>query len=236
MTTTTATAAQLFSIARHWPDLQDALGAPALLDGFGRGLRGYLAAVDADLDELAQYRADERADTDPAAPGARPLPLRVTVLDTMRTVEAALHDCADALASAVQRPPMSPAPRTWPAADRARRDQLAAADAADRRRWRWTGTRPGAQHTTLWLLARIEGAGGPFRPLNAVQRDHIATVARSCAERVEITLDIAAQRRTLESRHDCGGLIDIHGGAGAPPVARCTECGHTWTQAREDVA
>lgn len=229
MTTTAST--NLRTVVLHWPDLRDALAAPAILDGFGRGLRGYLAAADEqDIEALAQARADERADTGTGASVPRPLPLRVTVLDTMTAVETALHECADQIAAAVQRAPMTPAPRTWPAGDRARRNQLAAADRLDPRRWKWTGRRPGAQYSALWLLARVEDRGGPFRPLTAMQRDQIAAVARDCAARVEAALDIAAQRRTLEQRHDCGGRIDLHGGAGRTPVAHCTGCGRIWTE------
>lgn len=222
------TTAHLTTVIRHWPDLHDALGQPAIHHGFGIGLHGHLAAL-TDTAERALARAAERADSAPDAPGERPAPLRTTILDTMTEVEAALVDCADQLAAEIQRAPMSRAPRDWPAADRARRNQLADQDANDPRRWRWTGKRT-APFAALWLLGRVQGAPGPFRPLSEVEERRIGGVARSCADRVERALDIAAQTRTLEQRHDCGGRIDVHGGEGRQPLAHCTGCGRIWSE------
>jgi len=224
MTTTT----HLTTVIRHWPDLHDALGAPTLHNGFGIGLRGHLAAL-TDIADRALARAAERADSAPDAPGERPAPLRTTILDTMTEVEAALVDCADQLAAHIQRTPMSRAPRDWPATDRARRNQLADQDANDPRRWKWTGKRT-APYAALWLYSRITQPGGPFAPLTDRHRETVAAVARASAERVERALDIAAQTRTLEQRHDCGGRIDVHGGEGRQPLAHCTGCGRIWTE------
>ena len=229
--TTTATHLQI--CAMHWTDLRDALGQPAVHNGFGIGLRGHLAALeDADrtLMDAALARMDERADSSPDALGQRPVPLRIAVLDTMRTVEADLLDCADQIASSSQRPVMSPLPDGYPPADRRRRELLVIQDRHDPRRWSWTKTRPAAPYAALWLLARVQGAPGPFRSLTVLQHDHIAGVARTAAGQVERALDIAAQRRTLEQRHDCGGKIDVHGGSGRAPVAHCTSCGRVWAE------
>jgi hypothetical protein len=220
--------AHLTVVIRHWPDLQDALGQPAIHHGFGIGLRGHLAAL-TDIAERAVARAAERADSAPDAPGERPAPLRTTILDTMTEVEAALVDCADQLAAEIQRTPMTRAPRDWPAADRARRNQLADQDANDPRRWKWTGKRT-APYAALWLYARITQPGGPFAPLTDRHRDTVAAVARTSAERVERALDIAAQTRTLEQRCACGGAIDVHGGEGRQPLAHCTGCGRIWSE------
>jgi len=226
MTTTT----HLTTVIRHWPDLQDALGAPTLHNGFGIGLQGHLAALtDRDLMDAHLSRLDERADSAPDAPGERPAPLRTTILDTMTEVEAALVDCADQLAAHIQRTPMTRAPRDWPAADRARRNQLADQDANDPRRWKWTGKRT-APFAALWLYARLTQPGGPFTPLTDRHREAVASVARSCADRVERALDIAAQSRTLEQRCACGGAIDVHGGEGRQPLAHCTGCGRIWSE------
>ncbi|MGB8946580.1 MAG: hypothetical protein WCD21_41040 [Streptomyces sp.] len=54
-------------------------------------------------------------------------------VDTVVNVEVAFVDLADQIAVDVQRCPMAYAPRGWPTADRARRDQLAHADALDPR-------------------------------------------------------------------------------------------------------
>lgn len=226
--TTTATHLQI--VAMHWRDLNDALGAPTIHNGFGIGLRGHLAALDEDHDALTQARADERADSSPDALGTRPVPLRIHILDTMRTVETALVECADQTAGSIQRPVMGLLPATYPAADRARRELLVMQDRQDPRRWSWTGGRPTAPYAALWLLARVQAAPGPFRPLTVLQLDHITAVARTAADRIEQALDIAAQRKTLERRHDCGGRIDVHGGEGRPPLAHCTGCGRIWAE------
>lgn len=231
----TTTATHLRTIALHWTDLHQAAGQPATIGAFGLGLRGYLARLDGlDPDrallEATLARADERADSNPEALGERPVPVRLHILDTMRTVEAALHDAADQIASATQRPPMPFAPKQWPAADRERRNTLARADIADPRRWRWTGRRRPVPYTALWLLARVESKAGPFRRLTSVEMEQIGIVAAGAAERVETALDIGSQRKTLEQLHDCGGRIDVHGGKGRPPVGHCTGCGRVWAE------
>jgi hypothetical protein len=233
----TTTAQHLRTIATSWTDLHEALGTPTTPTGFGIGLRGYLAHLEQlDADQLEDERRRALAlrtlERDPAQIGERPIPLRVHILDTMRTIEAALVETADQTAAVVQRSPMPFAPRSWPAADRARRDQLARADAADPRRWRYTGRRT-ATYAALWLLARVERCPGPFTALPDPQVRHIARVAAGAAERVEQALDIAARVAPLAEpcpRFDCGGRIDVHGGAGASPVAHCTACGHIWTE------
>lgn len=103
-------------------------------------------------------------------------------------------------------------------------------DRRDPRRWSWTRTRPDAPYTALWLLGRVQGAPGPFRPLTGPQLDHIDTVARHCARHVEDALDVGERKATLARPcPTCGGRLTLHGGAGAAPVARCTSCGHIWT-------
>lgn len=239
MTTTTAT--HLRTVAIHWTDLHEALGQPAIIGGFGRGLRGYLAHLDTtDPDQTdTSLRAQDR---DPMQLGVRPIPVRLHILETMNTVHVDLLECADAIAETVQRPPIAPpAPRRAAVArtraervmweDHARRVQAAQEDAADRRRWRWTGPRPDAPYTALWLLARIEGVPGPFRRITEQEEQHISTVAKAAADRVERALDIAAQQRTLSTPcPDCGGPLDVHGGEGRLPVAHCTGCGRIWTE------
>lgn len=241
MTTTT----HLHTVVLHWADLHEAAGQPSTIGGFGLGLRGYLAALDDaeqqeyDRHQAAHLRTLER---DPLQLGVRPVPVRLHILETMAAIHTDLLQCADTIAETVQRQPIAPpAPRraahartraerlAWE--DHARRVQAAQDDAADRRRWRWTGPRPDAPYTALWLLGRVQGAPGPFRALTASEADRIAAVARSAAGRVERALDIASQSRTLEQRCGCGGRIDVHGGEGRPPVAHCTGCGRIWTEA-----
>lgn len=242
------TATHLRTVALHWTDLHEAAGAPTQYGAFGLGLRGYLARLDAaDRDEFnydrnhaAHLRAQER---DPLQIGERPVPVCLRILDTMRAVEAALVQCADDIAHAVQRAPIAgPTARrtaTHPyltqreadiaAADRARRAELAHADLVDPRRWRYTGRRT-APHAALWLLARIERKPGPCRRITEQEEQRIGNVAAGAAARVERALDIAAQQRTLETPCACGGAIDVHGGEGRVPVAHCTGCGRIWTE------
>jgi hypothetical protein len=231
----TTTAQNLRQILDLWPALTDTLGTPTQHSWPPVTLRGYLAALEQyDADELesrrhqaAALRALERS---PEQIGERPLLISARVYETMRTVELALHECATQIAAAVQRPPISPAPRTWPTADRARRDALARADAADPRRWRHTGPRPSATWTVLWLLARTEGRPGPFRTLTAAEEQHVHRVAAEAVRRIEAVLDLADGRRELAQPCACGGTIEIRGGAGAQPVARCQSCGALWTE------
>lgn len=171
---------------------------------------------------------DER---DPAQIGERPIPIRLNIHETMRLVHEQLVDCADAIASSVQRPVMGLLPQGYPKADRARRELLVMQDRRDPRRWSWTRTRPAAPLVALWLLGRVQGAPGPFRPLATPQLDHITAVARSCAQRIEQALDVGEQKATLARPcPTCGGPLTLHGGAGTNPVARCAGCGHIWAQ------
>lgn len=231
----TTTAHHLTTVIRHWPDLVDALGgggAPTWPPA-GRML-DHLRAVEGHdpeeaLKDAIAARIEERADSAADAPGERPIPIRLPIHETMRIVHADLIDCADAIAGSVQRPVMGLLPDGYPAADRARRELLVMQDRRDPRRWSWTSTRPAAPLVALWLLGRVQGAPGPFRPLTGPQHDHISSVARGCARRVEDALDVGERRATLNRPcPTCGGRLTLHGGAGALPVARCTACGHIW--------
>ncbi|MFJ6566248.1 hypothetical protein ACIQNU_02420 [Streptomyces sp. NPDC091292] len=247
----TTTATHLRTVALHWADLHEAAGQPVQVGAFGLGLRGYLARLDeADAEQL-EYELHQAAhlrtlERDPIQLGERPTPVRLHVLDTMRAIEAALVACADDIAHAAQRAPISvPAARKADyrtlreariaAADRRRRTELAHADAYDPRRWRYTGRRT-APYAALWLLARIERAPGPCRRLTDTEAKQVGAVAAGAAERIERALDIAAQRRTLGRPCGCGGQIDVHGGEGRAPVAHCTGCGRIWTDGGMAVA
>ncbi|WP_405579111.1 hypothetical protein [Streptomyces sp. NBC_01092] len=83
----------------------------------------------------------------------------------------------------------------------------------------------------------MEARPGPFRQFP--EREHllIANVASEACERVERAVDIADRTATpampcprmIKVVYPCGGCIEMYGGAGAEPVAHCTECGHIWT-------
>ena len=242
----TTTAHHLRTITLHWPDLTQALHTTgnATWPPAGR-MNDYLASIDAaDIEELEAERhralALRTLERDPTQIGETRPPLRIAVLDTMRTVEAALVHCADDIARTAQRAPMHP-PRAQRAAvartraervawaDRARKIEQAKADLVDPRRWRYTGRRT-TTYAALWLLARVEHAPGPCRRLTAEEEQRIGKVAEGAAERVERALDVAARIAPLARPcPDCGGRIEMHGGAGADPVAHCTKCGHVWS-------
>lgn len=216
----------LHTVATHWGNLHDALGTPNPVNWPpAMGITRYLNALDQiDAEEARQARELE-------VPAGAP-PLRITILDAMRSVEAALVELADQIASSVQRPVMSPLPDTYPSADRARRELLVMQDRHDPRRWSWTGTRPAAPYAALWLLARVQGAHGPFKRLTSVQLDHIASVAAEAAGRVERALELT--RKTAPVPWPCGhcrGVLEIHGGDGVDPAVTCRDCGRTWRDA-----
>ncbi|MBL1100119.1 hypothetical protein [Streptomyces coffeae] len=178
-----------------------------------------------------------RPDRDQPGPGASPAPISVDVLDVMREVEAELVHCADVIASQIQRPAMARAPRGagWTAEEIARRNQLAAQDAADPRRWRYPGARS-AVYAAAWLLARLEGVSGPFLPLGPLHAVRITAVAAQAAARVETALRIARQAVAVDwPCPACRGVLEVHGGDGQPPAVQCADCGRTWRE-RETTA
>lgn len=239
-------ASDLRTIALAWTDLHTALGAPNVIGGFGRGLHSYLTLADAldpeEIEAIGHRRAAVRfLEQDAHLLGQRPIPIRLHVYEVMRTVEAALVEVADRTARAVQRHPIQPpAPRRaayaktradrvmW--ADHAQRIEAARADAFDPRRWRYTGTRT-APYAALWLLGRVTGRPGPFRPLDEQQARHIKHVALKARHRIEQALDTGAETAQLAPPcPDCGGTITVHGGAGSSPLANCAQCGGIWTE------
>ncbi|WP_063735598.1 hypothetical protein [Streptomyces sp. RTd22] len=263
ITAASATTQHLQTIIDRWSDLTDALAArqqatwPPTM-----GVARLVADLDAEEHTHIQRivtRRDEhgrpayecascdhvgdgrghptRPDRDQPGPGTSPAPISIDVLDVMREVEAELVHLADVTAAEIQRPTMSRAPRgaAWTPAEIARRDQLAAQDAADPRRWRYPGTRS-AVYAAAWLAARIEGRSGPFLPLGPTRTARIATVAAAAADRVETALRIARRATAVEWPCPvCRGLLEVHGGDGEPPVVKCADCGRSW-QERESAA
>ncbi|MER8233502.1 hypothetical protein [Streptomyces sp. NPDC094049] len=239
----TTTAQQLQQTARLWPDLTDALSTPTSTTWPPTSLRDYLAALEhSEIDDPTAYNAARRGlERSPDQLGTRPVPISLRVHDTMRMVEAALLHTADQLARSVQRPPIQPPPAARAAtaptrgerlvwADRARRIEQARADAADPRRWHQVGGGRTAIRAALWLSGRASGSGGPFRPLSDTEQRQLARIAAGALARVESVLDLADVRRELTAEHlcQCGGTIEIYGGAGARPCARCQGCGALW--------
>jgi hypothetical protein len=197
-----------------------------LSDARGRVI-GYRCAHCGDVDPGHTHPAGE--DRDPAQIGQRPIPIRLPVHETLRTVHQDLLDCADHVAAGVQKPVLAALSEGYSAAYRARHDLMVMRDRRDPRRWRWSGTRPDALYTAWWLIARVQGAPGPFLPMPGPLSAHVADVARRAAARVEAALDVRGGSAGLrEPCPRCGGPLAMYGGAGAQPTAHCRGCGHVW--------
>lgn len=237
----TTTATQLQHIATLWPDLTDALGDRTQHAWPPPSLRGYLNALEQhDRTEatahhvqrlITQHDEHQRPhyhcahcehvgegrthavseDRAPDQLGNRPVPISLRVLDTMRAVEAALHETATQIAAANQLSTSRPHPH----------------------RWHFTGQPRGAAWTAVWLSARADGVFWPGRALTDAQTRHLGHVATEALRRVEQALDLAHDTRELSPDHtcQCGGRIIIQGGAGDQPTARCRQCGAYWTEA-----
>ena len=203
-------AAHLHRIILTWPDLTDALTTQT---GPTWPPAGRMAQHQADLglDDVPQ-----RGARDGSGSGEAPAPCRVDVLDTQQAVHQLLLDTADAVAEVVQRPLAGPP-----------LSQMR--DRADPRRWRWTGIRPDAQYTALWLYGRVTRSPGPFRPLPERSALHIATAASEAVHQIERALQIARVSRDAGFPCSCGGAIHIHGGDGALPHLICQGCGRYYS-------
>ena len=219
----------LAQIVGHWPDLEDALAAPNVSSWPPAGLRHHLAATSRrdDVEERAKLRSLERS---PEQLGETAAPIRIDVLDVMREVTEQLVDLADHTAARIQRPAMSHAPRTMPAVDRARRNELADEDAADSRRWRYVGQRSAVDAAT-WLADRLQAVPGPFRPLPSLQAEHIGRVAQTAAQRVLSAVELTRHSRRLDRPCPvCRGQLRVSGGDGTPPAVTCRDCGRCWRE------
>ncbi|MFD4738698.1 hypothetical protein ACFWNQ_15195 [Streptomyces virginiae] len=214
MTTNTTTAlAQLDLIAAHWTDLHQL-----------RTARPHDAWPPASLQ--AYLRTVEEYD-----PSDRSAPVRLHVIDTIRTVELVLIPLADHIASRIQRPVINAATgKGWSDDLHRQAALLSARDSADPTRWQYTGTRTG-QHAAQWLAARLRQQPGPFRPLNLREVEEIQHIAAGAAERVEHALGI--RRRTVGTGHicGCGGELFLEGGDGRPPTLVCDACARSLTLA-----
>lgn len=206
MTTTAVQHLQL--VVHHWQDLH-ALRTTRPHDAWPPpSLQTYLRTVD-------EYDPQDRS-----------APVRLHVVDTIRAVEGALLDLADQTAATAQRPVIhAPAAgRGW--SDDAHRQALllAARDAADPRRWQYTGART-APAAATWLTARLANHPGPFRRLTDGQRERIALIAAGAADRVQHALGTARRTAALGRDCACGGGLILEGGDGQPPAVVCQSCG-----------
>lgn len=159
--------------------------------------------------------------------GDRPVPLSLSVLDTIHAIEEALLTVADRVAEAVQRPSMSHAPyrahevHDWERSDVARRNLLADDDARDPRRWTYSGTRT-APAAAAWLLQRLMSEPGPFRPLPDAHRALIGKVSAGAAERMERVLGSYRTHAVMERRCPwCTGTLTMHHGGDDLEAVTC---------------
>ncbi|WP_224275800.1 hypothetical protein [Streptomyces sp. LS1784] len=226
MTSTAHT--DLTHIAANWPALRELLEArtpstwPPVMG---------LQHIDQDEDQLAaanQAAAVERAERTAVAPGERPAPLRVSILDTITELDAELVALADEIASSVQRPAF-----TTRFASAAPNDDVARSlalmglkDQQDSRRWRFNMAHRDGARAATWLAARVEGQDGPFRPLSDNQRARIATVAAAIRRRLDQALgDTQDVTRThLHVKCGCGSALEMLTGSGEPHII-CRHCG-----------
>ncbi|MFF9312176.1 hypothetical protein ACF1BS_14820 [Streptomyces sp. NPDC014748] len=227
----TTTSTHLQTVINHWTDLQQALATtqadtwPPVM-GIAR-LAEHLRADEA----ATELRALERS---PDQIGTTAAPLRIAILDVMTAVDRQLVDIADAIASATQRLPVTRVPIrvAGPGDDIALQLRtLILRDEADERRWSFTDPRRRTgPYAAAWLLARHDGAPGPFRKLTGVQLDEIAAAARHAAGQIEQALEMARRTQILDRPCPrCRGALLIKGGDGQDPAVRCRGCGRTWT-------
>jgi hypothetical protein len=185
-----------------------------------------------------------RPDRDAVQLGERPVPLRLHVVDACRAVEAVLCAVADEIAADVQLAPLAPMPPVKhggyatrreaqvAAADRARRDRLAAADAANPSRWSYVMGDRSAVHAARWLLARLDEETVHCKPITGAHRIRIADVAREAAHRIERTIggvggggdrySVVMDGRPCPY---CGGDLTLYRGGGLDDEVVCDGLG-----------
>ncbi|NUP48076.1 MAG: hypothetical protein HOW97_12290 [Catenulispora sp.] len=228
----------LQAIIDSWPHLLDMLTTrhgqtwpPAM------GIQHALNSDDdqAAAEERAQLRLAERADSRYTL-GASPAPIRLAIVDVIRTVEPDLVYAVDVLAQEIQRPVMAKAPAHWLPEDQERREKLRTEDAADPRRWRYRENRT-APHAAAWLLGRIEAQPGPFLPLGPTHVRRIAGVAGAAHARIRRALDGDRTAQVVDRPCPlCGGTLGMSSGDGHAPLVVCFGCRQEWTLAVPEVA
>lgn len=235
---TTTPQANLRHIAARWTDLRALLETrtPTTWPPAGRMAdhQRNLDQDDADATELLhQQAAAERAERTALAPGTRPAPLRVNVLDTLIELEAELLDLADQIASAVQRAPFT-LHAASPFDERARDIALATAamaerDRTDPRRWRFNLGPRTAEHAANWLADRCDGPTGPHRALTYAEGRQVAYVARQVRQRLDRALGETERRAVTAFDCACGGRRELVSGGTGPERVECSKCGTSQT-------
>lgn len=208
---------------RHGNTWPPAMGIQYVLDGSAEETHADLLAARA-ITRLAE-RADSRYTL-----GASPAPIRLQVVDVMRTVTADLVYLCDVLSQEVTRPPMKHAPSHWTHADRVKRDLMADRDSADPRRWHRRRARS-ATDAAGWLLGRVESKPGPFLPLGPSQVRRVQSVGAKAQQQMERALDGVRTAQVVDRPCPlCGGVLGMASGDGGAPVVACFACRHEWTR------
>jgi hypothetical protein len=225
---TSSTHTDLTHIADQWPVLRELLEArtPAAWPPV-MGIQ-HMQDDEDQLSAADQAAAVERAERTAVAPGERPAPLRVSVLDTISELEGELLALADEIASTVQRPAFTTRIRSAAPNDDVARSLalMGLKDQQDARRWRFNLTHRDGATAAAWLASRIAGEDGPFRPLSDAERARIGTVAAAVRHRLDRTLgdteDVTHTRLSVSC--GCGGTLEMLTGQGEPRIL-CRHCG-----------
>jgi hypothetical protein len=232
VTTSHSTAhADLTTIITRWDDLRDMLttAAPSSWPPAGRMADYQAQLTDDELAELHDQAAAERAERTALAPGERPVPIRLQVLDTITTLDTDLVHLADQIAASVQRPALSSPRPAGPGDQVGLAVRLAAAkDTADPRRWSWQRADRTGLTAATWLLARVDGAPGPFRALLPGERERIAGGAAGARRRIEHTLGLGRREDPIARRCPCGGPMVMRQGGAMDPEVECQKCQIRW--------
>ncbi|MFE6683948.1 hypothetical protein [Streptomyces sp. NPDC057729] len=226
--TATVAAYDLRAVREQWGDLLAAIGRPPRAEWPPRDSRA-LGAVAEETDEPAVGRL-------PLVLREHPAPLNLTALDAAVSIEQALFESCDAIATAVQRPVRRhlvgrPTPEAtyvrW-AEDQADRDDparwhLPTHSASVTARAASPGSRAYGLHwAACWLEGRALGeqSGDLFTPLSPPVIDDLAAVARRARTRVETALGRDGRPTVLDWPCPyCAGQLTAHTRSGDPMAA-----------------
>jgi hypothetical protein len=226
-------AVDLAAIREQWGDLLAAIEQPPAAEWPPREARGFLdhAAAHTEPDPLAHIGRT------PLVLREHPAPLNLDALDAAVSVERALFEACDAVASRIQRPVRrrpslnihSYSSRTAPAHHpRMKVDQ---ADRDNPARWHYAApTSPGSRAyglhwAAVWLEGRAldEPAGDLFTPVPVLILDDLAAVAHRARQRVEKALGRDGRTTTLaEPCPWCKGELTASTRKGGEPFVSCS--------------
>jgi hypothetical protein len=217
-------AVDLAAIREQWGDLLAAIEQPPAAEWPPREARGFLdhAAAHTEPDPLAHIGRT------PLVLREHPAPLNLDALDAAVSVERALFEACDAVASRVQRPV-----RRIPKPAKGGRS-VATVDGADQQdpaRWHYAApTSPGSRAyglhwAAVWLEGRAldEPAGDLFTPVPVPILDDLAAVAHRARQRVEKALGRDGRTTTLaEPCPWCKGELSASTRKGGEPFVSCS--------------